>query len=36
MKTGDTLYVPANIPHQFLIDSGKHFNAHVIKITPKE
>lgn len=36
MKTGDTLYVPAKMPHQFLVDSGKHFSAYIIKITPKE
>lgn len=36
MKTGDTLYVPANMPHRFLVDSGRHFSAYIIKITPKE
>lgn len=35
MAAGDTLYVPANMPHQFQIAPGKHFTASIIKITPK-
>jgi uncharacterized protein YfaQ (DUF2300 family) len=35
MKPGDELYVPANTPHQFLVDKGKTFTATIIKITPK-
>ena len=32
---GDTLYIPANTVHQFLVDPGKSFTAMVVKITPK-
>ena len=35
MAAGDTLYVPANTVHQFVIQPGKHFTASIIKITPK-
>ncbi len=35
MAAGDTLYVPANTVHQFVIQPGKHFTATIIKITPK-
>jgi mannose-6-phosphate isomerase-like protein (cupin superfamily) len=32
---GDVLYIPANVPHQFVVEPGKFFTAMVIKITPK-
>jgi hypothetical protein len=32
---GDTLYVPANTAHQFLMEPGQSFTAMVIKIVPK-
>lgn len=35
MSAGDTLYVPANTVHQFVIEPGKHFTATIIKVTPK-
>ncbi len=35
MAAGDTLYVPANTVHQFVIAPGKHFSATIIKVTPK-
>lgn len=35
MSAGDTLYVPANTVHQFVIAPGKHFTATIIKVTPK-
>lgn len=35
MAAGDTLYVPANTAHQFVIAPGKHFTATIIKVTPK-
>src|SRR5271170_2336691 len=34
MAAGDSLYVPANTVHQFVIQPGKHFTATIIKITP--
>jgi mannose-6-phosphate isomerase-like protein (cupin superfamily) len=33
---GDTLYIPANTVHQFLMEPGQSFTAMVIKITPKQ
>ena len=35
IAAGDTLYIPANTVHQFLVEPGKSFTAMVIKITPK-
>ena len=36
LKAGDQLYVPANTPHQFLVEAGKTFTATIVKITPKK
>ena len=36
VAAGDTLYVPANTVHQFLIEPGQSFTAMVIKITPRQ
>lgn len=36
MSAGDTLYVPANTVHQFVIAPGKRFTATIIKVTPKQ
>lgn len=35
VKTGDTLYIPANMPHQFFVEKGKHWVITIVKITPK-
>jgi mannose-6-phosphate isomerase-like protein (cupin superfamily) len=35
IAAGDTLYVPANTPHQFVMEPGQSFTAMVVKITPK-
>jgi mannose-6-phosphate isomerase-like protein (cupin superfamily) len=35
VKTGDTLYIPANMPHQFFVEKGKHWVITLVKITPK-
>ena len=35
LNPGDTLYVPAGVPHQFLMEPGQSFTAMVVKITPK-
>ena len=36
MNTGDMLYIPANTPHQILIEKGKVMNAIVIKVAPQK
>lgn len=35
VKAGDTLYIPANMPHQFFVEKGKHWVITIVKITPK-
>jgi mannose-6-phosphate isomerase-like protein (cupin superfamily) len=35
VKPGDTLYIPANMPHQFFVEKGKHWVITIVKITPK-
>ncbi|HEY6341943.1 MAG TPA: hypothetical protein VIY49_10660 [Bryobacteraceae bacterium] len=35
IAAGDTLYVPANTVHQFVMEPGQSFTAMVVKITPK-
>ena len=35
VTAGDMIYVPANTPHQFLVEPGKHFTAVIVKVTPK-
>ena len=29
---GDIVHIPANVPHQMLLDSGKHVTYFVIKV----
>jgi|KBSSwiStaDraftv2_1062776.scaffolds.fasta_scaffold85698_2 mannose-6-phosphate isomerase-like protein (cupin superfamily) len=35
VAAGDTLYIPANVPHQFFVEKGKHWVITIVKITPK-
>jgi mannose-6-phosphate isomerase-like protein (cupin superfamily) len=35
VAAGDTLYIPANMPHQFFVEKGKHWVITIVKITPK-
>ena len=35
VAAGDTLYIPANTPHQFFVEEGKHWVITIVKITPK-
>jgi DNA-binding beta-propeller fold protein YncE len=34
-SAGDSLYIPANMVHQFVVDPGKNFTMTIVKITPK-
>jgi mannose-6-phosphate isomerase-like protein (cupin superfamily) len=36
VRAGDTLYVPKNAPHQFLVEAGRHMVYTVVKVTPVE
>jgi mannose-6-phosphate isomerase-like protein (cupin superfamily) len=33
---GDTLYIPVNTPHQFFIETGKHFAITIVKLNPQQ
>jgi mannose-6-phosphate isomerase-like protein (cupin superfamily) len=35
LKAGDQLYIPAGMPHQFLVETGQSFTATIVKITPR-
>jgi mannose-6-phosphate isomerase-like protein (cupin superfamily) len=35
VTAGDTLFIPANMPHQFFVEQGKHWVITIVKITPK-
>src|SRR5262245_53598683 len=35
VTAGDTIYIPANMPHQFFVEKGKHWVITIVKITPK-
>ncbi len=35
IAAGDTIYIPANMPHQFFVEQGKHWVITIAKITPK-
>jgi mannose-6-phosphate isomerase-like protein (cupin superfamily) len=35
LSTGDSIYVPANMPHQFFVEKGKHFVITIVKVPPK-
>jgi mannose-6-phosphate isomerase-like protein (cupin superfamily) len=32
LKAGDAYYVPANVPHQFIVDPGKHIRVEMLKV----
>jgi mannose-6-phosphate isomerase-like protein (cupin superfamily) len=36
LNPGDMLYIPANTPHQFLLEKGKVINAIIIKVEPQK
>lgn len=35
IKKGDSIYVPANMPHQFFVEKGKHFLISIVKVPPQ-
>jgi hypothetical protein len=35
LKAGDSIFIPANMVHQFLVEPGKEFTATIVKIVPK-
>jgi hypothetical protein len=34
VHAGDSLYVPASMPHQFFVEEGKHWAITIVKVTP--
>ncbi len=36
LKAGDSIFIPANMVHQFLVEPGKEFTATIVKIVPKQ
>lgn len=35
VAAGDSIYIPANTPHQFFVEKGKHWLITIVKITPQ-
>ena len=35
VAAGDNIYIPANMPHQFFVEKGKHWVITIVKVTPK-
>jgi mannose-6-phosphate isomerase-like protein (cupin superfamily) len=33
VAAGDSLYIPAGMPHQFFVDTGKHLAITIVKLT---
>jgi mannose-6-phosphate isomerase-like protein (cupin superfamily) len=36
LKAGDAYYVPANMPHQTIVEPGKHLRVEILKVEIKE
>jgi mannose-6-phosphate isomerase-like protein (cupin superfamily) len=36
LKTGDAYYVPANVPHQTIVEAGRHLRVEMLKVERKE
>lgn len=36
VAAGDTLYIPANMPHQFFVDRGNHIAITIVKLNPRQ
>jgi len=35
IAAGDSIYIPANMPHQFFVEKDKHFVITIVKVPPK-
>lgn len=35
IAAGDSIYIPAGMPHQFFVEDGKHFFITIVKVPPK-
>jgi mannose-6-phosphate isomerase-like protein (cupin superfamily) len=36
VAAGDSLYIPINVPHQFLVQPGQHLVTVIVKVVPRE
>jgi mannose-6-phosphate isomerase-like protein (cupin superfamily) len=36
VAAGDSLYIPINVPHQFLVEAGQHLVTVIVKVVPRE
>jgi len=36
LAAGDAFYIPANMPHQIVVDPGKHFTVEMLKVERKD
>ena len=35
IAAGDSIFIPAGVAHQFLVEDGKHFQITIVKVPPK-
>src|SRR5205809_832934 len=35
IAAGDSIFIPANMPHQFFVEKGKHWVITIVKVPPK-
>jgi mannose-6-phosphate isomerase-like protein (cupin superfamily) len=35
VAAGDSIYIPANMPHQFFVENGKHWAITIVKLNPQ-
>jgi len=35
ITAGDSIFIPANMPHQFFVEKGKHWVITIVKVPPK-
>lgn len=36
VAAGDSLYIPINVPHQFLVEPGQHLVTVIVKVVPRQ
>jgi mannose-6-phosphate isomerase-like protein (cupin superfamily) len=36
VSAGDSLYIPVNVPHQFLVEPGQHLVTVIVKVVPRQ
>jgi uncharacterized RmlC-like cupin family protein len=36
VAAGDSLYVPVDVPHQFLVEPGQHLVTVIVKVVPRQ